>query len=61
MTREEKNARFVRYGLTCPCCEMALIDLAHDGYECGDPNYHDFYCTQCNIDFTIIVEGDEQE
>ena len=55
MTIREKNLWFSR-GWNCPICGMQLMDLAHDGYECGDENYHDFYCTRCNIDFTIVVD-----
>ena len=56
MTIEEKDAVLSRYGIRCPLCGMALIDLEHDGYESGEPHSHDFYCTNCNIDITITTE-----
>lgn len=55
MTKEEIN-RILSKGFQCPICGLAMIDLAHDGYECGDPDYHDYYCTECHIDFTVINE-----
>jgi len=54
MTVEEKNRKFVG-GMDCPLCGLHMMDLAHDGYECGDPDYHDYHCTECHIDFTVEV------
>lgn len=59
LTIDEKN-RILSHGFNCPVCGMQMIDLAHDGYDCGDPNFHDYYCTTCNIDFTIIVEDNDE-
>lgn len=46
-------------GIHCPICEMALIDLEHDGYEGTDPNSHDYFCTNCNIDIQIYNQNEE--
>lgn len=45
-------------GIHCPICEMALIDLEHDGYEGGDADYHEYYCQNCNITITIENENE---
>ena len=54
MTRSEINGRFNK-GINCPVCGKQLIDLQHDGYEGGNPNLHEYWCDNCDIDFTIIV------
>ena len=57
MTRDEINGRFNR-GISCPVCGKQLIDLEHDGYMGDDSNYHEYWCDDCNITFTIRVEDD---
>lgn len=46
------NDSLVR-GITCPNCGLALIDLEHDGYESGDADNHDYFCTKCGLSITI--------
>jgi len=55
-TKEELNA-FLNKGIHCPICGMALIDLQHDGYDGLDPDYHEYFCTQCHITIEITTEN----
>ena len=54
-TKEEINRQLVRYGMNCPICGMQMIDLQHVDYKGEDPDYHEFCCTDCNIDFDVNV------
>ena len=60
MTQKEKDGILANYGMSCPICGMQMIDLEHNGYEGGHPHYHDFYCTECNIQFDVftLAEGE---
>ena len=52
MTHDRINEILIK-GIQCPVCGLALIDLEHDGYEGGDSDYHEYYCTDCNITIQI--------
>ena len=64
LTIEDKNKIFNK-GFQCPICGRALIDLEHDGYNGENPNYHEFWCDHCDIEYDITVDysnqGDEQK
>jgi rubredoxin len=58
MTQEEKDAILERSGMRCPLCGMKMIDLEHDGVSSTHPHYHDFFCTNCNIQFDVFTLGE---
>ena len=59
MTHERLNEILVK-GIQCPICGMELIDLEHDGYNGEDPDFHDFFCTNCYITIEITNEMEDE-
>lgn len=45
--------------ISCPLCGMTLINLNEGDPDAPEDEFF-FWCDECNIDITVVMNGDEE-